>query len=754
MLVLDKPPGMSSATAADYVKKRLGAKRAGHGGTLDPIATGVLPICLGEARKLAAYLLADDKEYEADVLLGVEVPAGSLAEGAPAREYGGRTFEVWTPVHTFAGASRDAKVYLLDRSTGTVTFAPALDLRNAEAPSGELVTLAAVPPAHREIRLWYRTGGGPAGNVAADTLTAQRDPIAGVRVSNAFPARGGRVMETTESALARGPYEFFAQRRAITARDFELLATSASAAVARAKAFTRTTMWSFARPGEVEVVLVPYVGAEARPDWRLPVATLVDHQMDAVRRATQLDLDGRRALGTGVVATWARYKAVSVRGRVVVGPHEDVDAVRRRIQDRLHQTVSPLPTDRAPVGWTFGEPLRASNVYRLLEQAEPGVRYVNDVRFVVDEAPDGRVRSVAADQFQPHTWYAGSADAVFRSTNGGQGWEPVGRFPEEEIRRVVPAQAASRPGVTRRPGLVAAITRTTEGGSGVHVSTDLGESWRKVAELEAAVADAAWIDRDEAAALLLATDVGLYELSLEDGAVPLQIRVDDKDLDRAFYAVRAFVSERGVVGVAVAAQAKFGVYLSLAGGRPGTFTHVGLSGVDTRTLAVQIDGPNTVLWAGVGESDATRPGQGCHRARLFEADVRWSALSAGWSGGTCWGLDFAGSTVLAATQSAGVVRMDADATNPTWQPPNVNCGLPLRDRTRFEPVETVAAVTAGGLSVLAGGPRGVQLSTDAQGWRAAANRETRDVVTIPETWLLCSGEHDIEVVREDATPGH
>lgn len=63
---------MSSAAAVDHVKKRLGAKRAGHGGTLDPIATGVLPICLGEATKLAAYLLADDKEYEAEALLGVE----------------------------------------------------------------------------------------------------------------------------------------------------------------------------------------------------------------------------------------------------------------------------------------------------------------------------------------------------------------------------------------------------------------------------------------------------------------------------------------------------------------------------------------------------------------------------------------------------------------------------------------------------------------------------------------------------------
>jgi tRNA pseudouridine55 synthase len=72
VLVLDKPAGVTSAAAVDTVKRRLGAARAGHGGTLDPIATGVLPICLGEATKLAAYLLADDKAYEAELVFGVE----------------------------------------------------------------------------------------------------------------------------------------------------------------------------------------------------------------------------------------------------------------------------------------------------------------------------------------------------------------------------------------------------------------------------------------------------------------------------------------------------------------------------------------------------------------------------------------------------------------------------------------------------------------------------------------------------------
>ncbi|HVK87779.1 MAG TPA: tRNA pseudouridine(55) synthase TruB [Kofleriaceae bacterium] len=71
VLVVDKPVGLSSAAVVDKVKRAVRANRAGHGGTLDPLATGVLPVCLGAATKLAAYLLADDKAYEAEGILGV-----------------------------------------------------------------------------------------------------------------------------------------------------------------------------------------------------------------------------------------------------------------------------------------------------------------------------------------------------------------------------------------------------------------------------------------------------------------------------------------------------------------------------------------------------------------------------------------------------------------------------------------------------------------------------------------------------------
>ncbi|OHX01966.1 putative baseplate assembly protein [Micromonospora sp. WMMB235] len=698
-----------------------------------------------------------------DLLLGVEVPAGSVELGAAAREHEGRTYEIWRPVDSFAGVGPQAKVYLVDRAFGVVTFAPALDLRpdTGAAPAVEeaagATTVAAVPPAGRQVRLWYRCGGGPAGNVAAGVLTSLRDPLPGVKVDNPEPATGGRDLESLESVLARGPYEFFAQQRAVTARDFEILATG-SGAVARARAFTRAAVYSFARPGEVEVVLVPYVPEAARPGGRLPVAVLREHEVEEARRRVEADLERRRALGTAVRAGWARYKAVSIQARVVVRREEDVDAVRRRIHDRLHQTLSPLPTPLNPAGWAFGEPLRASNVYRMLEHAEPGVRYVESVRFVVDEAPDARVRTVAVDQYQADTWYAGGGPVLFRSTNAGAGWEPAGRFDDETVVRVVPAPAPVRPGVVPRAGSVAVVTTRDAGGSRVRLSTDLGETWTLLTDLDSGVRDLAWIDRDGTGALLLATDTGLYEVPLLPGAVPLQILVDPADADRGFYAVRAFVSERGAPGVAVAAQAGFGVYLSTAAGRPGTFAHVGLANVDNRVLAVQYDGPATLLWCGAGEPDPKKPGQGCHRTRLFESDVKWQSMASGWIGGTCRDLAFSGPLALAATQSGGVVRLDTLAGQPQWSPVMVNCGLPLRDRTRFVPVDAIAATAPTGTSgagrlVLAGGERGVFRSGDGEDWTASANQATADVVTVPGTWLLCSGEHDIEVVRQDAPSG-
>ena len=72
IVVMDKPAGLTSHDVVRKVKKILGARKAGHTGTLDPMATGVLPVCINEATKLAPFLSAEDKTYLATMLLGVE----------------------------------------------------------------------------------------------------------------------------------------------------------------------------------------------------------------------------------------------------------------------------------------------------------------------------------------------------------------------------------------------------------------------------------------------------------------------------------------------------------------------------------------------------------------------------------------------------------------------------------------------------------------------------------------------------------
>jgi tRNA pseudouridine55 synthase len=67
-----KPPGMTSHDVVDYVRRCLSIRRVGHTGTLDPGAAGVLVLCVGQATRLAEFLLAHDKTYRAEAVLGIE----------------------------------------------------------------------------------------------------------------------------------------------------------------------------------------------------------------------------------------------------------------------------------------------------------------------------------------------------------------------------------------------------------------------------------------------------------------------------------------------------------------------------------------------------------------------------------------------------------------------------------------------------------------------------------------------------------
>jgi hypothetical protein len=681
-----------------------------------------------------------------DLVVGVEIGSGDTRGRGRGVELEGKNFRVWREVDSFINATPDDEVYLVDRLTGTITFAPAVRMSSNGGLEGMPRALAAAPAAGREIRLWYRRGGGVGGNVAAGTLTTLTDQIPGIEVTNPKVATGGRDAETLENALIRGPQELFSVEAAVRAVDYEALARHSSSAVARAKALTRASLWRHGEPGTVDILLVPYVPESVQQNGRAGAAQLQEHETPVVLQQVLKALDERRPLGTRCFVNWTRYKSVRVGARVVVGSEEDFDAVQRRVEHRLNQTITPLPTPGNPSGWAFGRPLRASHVYDLILK-EPGVRFADNVRLFVDEVPNVDVASVTADAFQPNTWYAGSGATLFRSLNGGEGWEPAGRFPGERIRRV-----RVHP---KRPGFVAVIGVLEDGGSRIHVSQDAGESWvGEVPSTTFEIEDATWIDRGDDPFLLLATDAGLYELPWVGERVPSQVIVVAEEQARAFYRVVASIDASGETTVAVASQEFGGIFLSADGGKQGTFRPIGLTNEDVRTLAVQQLGPRSYLWAGdvagAGDDD---PGKGVWRWELRGDEnppAGWEPYRANWHAGACWSLTFDGERVFAATHRGGVLRLESGLAAPEWQELDLEAGLPAREQ-RFLFAELNDVATAGGL-VLAVGNEGVYRSDDGGvNYDTACRKEFAEAVTLPETWLFASGEHELSIVSEDET---
>lgn len=689
---------------------------------------------------------------ELDLVVGVEVSPDEVDERIPALRHEDITYRIWREVDHFTDLGEDRYAYVVDRVTGTISFAPAIrPVSERGSLSDRPVALAEAPPAGRRILVWYRRGGGAEGNVGAATLTALKDPIPGVdEVSNPDPATGGRPVEPLENALLRGPQELHSLERAISARDFELLALRSSGAVARAKAVALAELWAHARPGTVEILLVPDVPEESRVEGRVLTSLLAERETDAVRGRIANALEPRQVLGTRVVVSWARYKVVAVKARVVVYSQEDPVAVEERVLRRLHRNLSPLPTgsptrsDRY-VGWPFGRTLRESDVYDVI-LAEPGVSYVDSVRLLVQDAPDDEVPSLAVDRFQPRTWYAACRDTLFRSLNRGAGWEPAGRFEGQSVTRLV-----VHPDVA---GLLAAVTLTEGGGFAVHVSRDCGESWEVAAQLAFEVEGLTWVLQEGAPVLLLATDKGLYSLAATAGASPVQVSVDPRDPDLGIYAVTATTHVDGSVNVAVALQETRGVYLSIEGGRGGTFRDIGLKGQDVRSLAIQSDGPRRFLWAGIAAA-GDEDGRGCFSWELRGSEdppEGWQSHAREWKGGTCHDLAFRGSTIVAASHKQGVVLLASRGPEATWAPSDVRSGLPLRDPGRFHPVRAVD-VDPDGRTIMAGTPDGVFRSREDGGVYVSVSSREFDRVTLPPTWLFCPGDHEITVVTEDAARG-
>ena len=105
IVLLDKPLGITSNRALQIVKRLYNANKAGHTGSLDPLATGLLPLCLGEATKVSGFLLDADKSYLATIKLGVKTASadaeGDIIETRPVENYSNK--QINAAIENFIG---------------------------------------------------------------------------------------------------------------------------------------------------------------------------------------------------------------------------------------------------------------------------------------------------------------------------------------------------------------------------------------------------------------------------------------------------------------------------------------------------------------------------------------------------------------------------------------------------------------------------------------------------------------------------
>ena len=476
-----------------------------------------------------------------------------------------------------------------------------------------------VPPRRRRRR--QRRGRRPDDDQGADQGDGRQPEH---RRPAAAPPRRSRTRSI------RGPQELHTLSRAVTARDFELAAERASGAVARAKAVTQAELWRYATPGHRRGVPRAEPARRCRLERRPDGSRAVSR--GAARRARDAARPDRVRADSTSADRWARPASStgSATRPSTSAPRSSSIARRTRPRSSAASTSACMPRStrcrRAlnAGGWPFGQSLYASSVYKII-LSEPGVRYARGVQLVVDEVPNEAVR-----------------DARRRPVPGTHlvRGRRLGPVPVAQRRRRLGGDDALRgrdrhahrgaPGAAGLVAVVTLIADTTARAS--RCPRDSGATWTAGDPTGVRIEDIAWMDRDGEPILLLATDVGLYQLPITARRRP---RPDPRrrrpNQDMGFYAVAVSRggARRGQRRGRGAARSK-GVYLSSEGGRSGTFRNIGLAGHDVRALAVQRDGPNRFLWAGIATHAATRrarapiPGSSSAREDPVEGWRAWS----------------------------------------------------------------------------------------------------------------------------------
>jgi predicted phage baseplate assembly protein len=281
----------------------------------------------------------------------------------------------WTGVRSFADQDADSKCFHIDPVAGEIVFGPLVRGRD-DHMRPYIRQYGKIPEKSAILRiLAYRTGGG-AGNVAKGSIRVLKSSVPYIaRVQNRHATTGGAEAETIEEIKVRGPLVLQSRGRAVTARDFELLARDASSEVGRAVCLTAAKedkeTW-----GRVRVLLVPNVEDDLL--GAVPFDELTPS--DEVKARVEEYLEQRKLVGTTLSVEKPKYRWLKVVASVTALPGADPRRVEGDVIRALISLLHPLRGGGGD-GWPIGQTVQLHQVQSVF----PWVKGVDNSREVIVE---------------------------------------------------------------------------------------------------------------------------------------------------------------------------------------------------------------------------------------------------------------------------------------------------------------------------------------------------------------------------------
>lgn len=643
------------------------------------------------------------------IIVGVETEENSSNNTFIRNGY---TYEIWNEIEDISFTDITKREFMIDYANGEIMF-PALGSSDQLNPIG-------IPAKGKKICISYYSGGGDSGNVAPYTINkiiSHFDYGESLSVINNFASRGGADAEELTDTMLRAPGEINAQNRAITASDYEVLATRING-IHRAKALTQKSIYSYGREGTVTLFISP----EQNMDDNNQV------EYDLKRKHVYNTIMERSILGTNCDVKWAKTKPVGIKTYLQSLPGFNEDDVRERVHKALNEEINPYCKG-------FGESILLADIYRTIMSCN-GVAHINSVGFITDENPDENVVDIKSDCFMDNMWYACQDNDIYTSQNRGDSWEKLLTVDDHLVYKLTPD--------SYNPGNFAFISRFDKDStdSTIYVSSNCGVDIITY-KYNFHVTDISWVKFDHKTWLYITSHSGVFRLDLESGET-IEVVMGDSSTS-GYYSITSFPPEKETEYIVLLSRLGNGVYVSNCDDNFESFKEIGFRGKDIRSITIEPVDNRAYMWFGQA-AIADEEGYGCYRVELNRviSSNLIKQYSTGWIGGSCRGLAIEGNTLWAGTHRAGLLSLNLQDIESGWGHSTIHTNLPKRDTERvFVPINEVSSNRLSNTLMVAT-ENGLYRKDGNRFFRCSDRYKTK-YISAPVNYVFTSLKHEIKV---------